>query len=90
MKPHTNQGGHDMTAKRYFELLRNFALDAEDIKNANNTLKRVEFLDNGWASVKTIIVEALTNGEAIEAAEKMYKDNGWTFKYAEIEVCKCL
>lgn len=52
----------------------------------NETHKKVYFIGSGYEAVKTIIVEATTNKQAIEA----YNSNKWNFHYCEIEVAKCL
>lgn len=49
-------------------------------------MKRAHFIGAGYESVKSVYVEASTNGEAIDKAVEQYKVNGWDFKYNEIEV----
>lgn len=51
-------------------------------------MKRVFFIGSGYECVKSVYVEADTPAQAIKAAEKLYKDNGWSFHYNEIEVDK--
>lgn len=53
-------------------------------------MKKVHFIGSGYESVKWVIVEAETNGEAIDKAVEEYKRNGWTFDYNEIEVDRCI
>jgi hypothetical protein len=57
---------------------------------SNETHKKVHFIGSGYESVKWVIVEADTAGKAIDKAIELYKSNGWTFHYNEIEVDKCL
>lgn len=52
--------------------------------------KRVHFIGSGYESVKNIIVEAETNGEAIDKALEWYNSTDQTFHYMELEVAKCL
>lgn len=56
----------------------------------NETHKKVYFIGSGYEAVKTIIVEAETNGQAIDKAIESYNANKWDFHYCEIEVAKCL
>lgn len=49
-------------------------------------MKRVHFIGSGYESIKFVIVDAETNGDAINKAIEEYKRNNWTFKYNEIEV----
>lgn len=49
-------------------------------------MKRVHFIGSGYESVKFIIVEAETNGEAFRKAEDWYNSTGQTFSYNEMEV----
>ena len=49
-------------------------------------MKRVYFIGHGYESVRFIIVEAETNREAFEKAEKWYKTTGQTFDYVEMEI----
>ena len=49
-------------------------------------MKRVHFIGSGYESVKFVIVEAETNGEAIRKAKEWYKTTGQTFEYLEMEV----
>ena len=49
-------------------------------------MKRVHFIGSGYESVKSVYVEAETNKQAIDKAEQLYKDNGWNFKFNEMEV----
>ena len=48
--------------------------------------KRVHFIGSGYESVKWVMVEAETNGEAIRKAMEEYRINGWTFHFCVIEV----
>lgn len=48
--------------------------------------KRVHFIGSGYESVKWVMVEAETNGEAIRKAMEEYRRNGWIFHFCEIEV----
>ena len=56
----------------------------------NETHKKVYFIGSGYEAVKTIIVEAETNKQAIDKAIESYNANKWGFHYCEIEVAKCL
>lgn len=49
-------------------------------------MKRVHFIGSGYESVKSIYVDAETNGDAIDKAINEYEVNGWNFHYNEIEV----
>ncbi len=51
-------------------------------------MKRVHFIGSGYESIKFVTVDAATPAEAIEKALELYKANGWSFKYNEIEVDK--
>ena len=62
----------------------------EEIKRQNETHKKVWFIGAGYEAVKTVIVEATTNGEAIDKALDLYKSEGWGFGYNELEVAKCI
>lgn len=57
---------------------------------SNRTYKKVHFIGSGYESVKQVIVEAETAGQAIDRALELYTDNGWSFHYCELEVAKCL
>lgn len=48
--------------------------------------KRVHFIGSGYESVRFVIVDAETNGEAIRRALEEYERNGWDFHYCELEV----
>lgn len=50
--------------------------------------RRVHFIGSGYQSVKFVIIEAETAGEAIDKAVELYKTNKWDFHYCEIEVDK--
>lgn len=56
----------------------------------NDSHKKVWFIGSGYEAVKTIIVEAKTDREAINKARESYNSNKWNFHYCEIEVAKCL
>ncbi len=56
----------------------------------NNTHKKVFFIGSGYEAVKTVIVKAETNGQAIDKAIEIYNANNWGFHYCELEVAKCL
>lgn len=56
----------------------------------NDIHKKVWFIGSGYEAVKTIIVEAKTNREAIDRAIENYKANKWNFSFCEIEVARCL
>ena len=47
---------------------------------------RVYFIGHGYESVKFIVVEAETNGEAFRKAEEWYKATGQTFDYVILEI----
>lgn len=49
-------------------------------------MKRVHFIGSGFESVKSVYVDAETNGKAIDTAIQMYNENNWNFHYNEIEV----
>lgn len=65
-------------------------LTKEEIKRRNEMYKKVHFIGSGYESIKKVIVEATTNGEAIDKAIALYKENGWNFHYNEIVVDRCL
>lgn len=52
--------------------------------------KKVYFIGGGYEVVWFVFVTAETNLKAIEAAEKMYHDEGWTFPYNDLEVADTL
>lgn len=56
----------------------------------NETHKKVYFIGSGYEAVKTIIVKAETNRQAIDKAIESYNTNKWDFHYCEIEVARCL
>jgi len=56
----------------------------------NETHKKVHFIGSGYEAVKTIVVKAKTNREALDMADGIYNANKWNFHYCEIEVAKCL
>ena len=56
----------------------------------NETHKKVYFIGSGYEAVKTIIVKAETDKQAIDKARESYNTNKWDFHYCEIEVAKCL
>lgn len=57
---------------------------------SNRTHKKVHFIGSGYESIKQVIVEADTNGQAIDKAQELYVSNGWSFNYCELEVARCL
>lgn len=57
---------------------------------SNDTHKKVWFIGSGYEAVKTIIVEAKSNREAIGKAIENYDANKWDFHFCEIEVARCL
>lgn len=48
--------------------------------------KEVLFLSNCDTCITKVTVEADTNAEAFELAEQLYKNNNWTFEYADLEI----
>lgn len=51
-------------------------------------MKKVFFIGSGYECVKSVYVVANTPESAIKAAEQLYKENSWDFRYNEIEVDK--
>ena len=49
-------------------------------------MKKVHFLGLGYESVKFIVVEAETNGEAFAKAEEWYKTTNQNFTYIAMEI----
>ena len=48
--------------------------------------KEVLFLTAADTCITKVTVEATTNAEAFELAEQLYKNNNWTFDYADLEI----
>ena len=51
-------------------------------------LRRVDFIGSGYECVRFVMVDTDTMAEAIEAAEKWYKETGQDFHYCELEIPK--
>ena len=51
-------------------------------------VKEVLFLTSADTCITKVTVEANTNAEAFELAEQLYKNNNWTFEYADLEIPK--
>lgn len=49
-------------------------------------VKEVLFLTSADTCITKVTVEANTNAEAFELAEQLYKNNNWTFDYADLEI----
>lgn len=49
-------------------------------------VKEVLFLTSADTCITKVTVEATTNAEAFELAEQLYKNNKWTFDYADLEI----
>lgn len=70
--------------------MNNIFKTAKEIEQDNKTYKKVFFIGSGYEAVKTIIVKAETNKQAIDKAIEEYKANKWAFAYNEIEVARSL
>ena len=55
---------------------------------AMTMVKEVLFLTSADTCITKVTVEATTNAEAFELAEQLYKNNNWTFDYADLEIPK--